>query len=71
VGEDNLIIVSTPHKLAELSRLLVDSGDQEMDRILSGKRMVLTGYRMAQRKETAAASVLYNDLSLWVLNREL
>ncbi|MDD2835251.1 MAG: ATP-NAD kinase family protein [Methanothrix sp.] len=71
VGEDNLIIVSTPHKLAELSRLLVDSGDQEMDRILAGKRMVLTGYRMAQRKETAAASVLHNDLSLWVLNREL
>jgi predicted polyphosphate/ATP-dependent NAD kinase len=57
VGEDNLIIVSTPHKLAELPRLLVDSGDQEMDRILSGKRMVLTGYRMAQMKETEAASM--------------
>jgi predicted polyphosphate/ATP-dependent NAD kinase len=56
VGEENLIIVSTPHKLAELPRLLVDSGDLEMDRILAGKRMVVTGYRMAQRKETAAAS---------------
>lgn len=56
VGEENLIIVSTPHKLAELPRLLVDSGDLEMDRILAGKRMVLTGYRMAQRKETAAAT---------------
>jgi predicted polyphosphate/ATP-dependent NAD kinase len=59
VGEENLIIVSTPHKLAELPRLLVDSGDLEMDRILAGKRMVLTGYRMAQRKETAAASALH------------
>ena len=57
IGEENLIIVSTPHKLAELPRLLVDSGDLEMDRILAGKRMVVTGYRMAQRKETAATSV--------------
>ncbi len=56
VGEENLIIVSTPHKLAELPRLLVDTGDLQMDEILAGKRMVVTGYRMAQRKETAAAS---------------
>jgi predicted polyphosphate/ATP-dependent NAD kinase len=56
VGEENLIIVSTPHKLAELPRLLVDTGDLQMDRILAGKRMVVTGYRLAQRKETAAAS---------------
>ncbi|MCX6677941.1 MAG: ATP-NAD kinase family protein [Methanothrix sp.] len=59
VGEENLIIVSTPHKLAELPQLLVDTGDQEMDRILAGKRMVVTGYRIAQRKETAAASALH------------
>ena len=50
-----MIIVSTPHKLAELSRLLVDTGDEKVDRILAGKRMVVTGYRTAQRKETAAA----------------
>ncbi len=56
VGEENLIIVSTPHKLAELPQLLVDTGDLQMDRILAGKRMVVTGYRIAQRKETAAAS---------------
>ena len=60
VGEENLIIVSTPHKLAELPQLLVDTGDLEMDRILAGKRMVVTGYRMAQRKETAAASALHD-----------
>ncbi len=59
IGEENLIIISTPHKLAELPQLLVDTGDLEMDRILAGKRMVVTGYRMAQRKETAAASALH------------
>ena len=58
IGVENLIIVSTPHKLAELPQLLVDTGDLEMDRILAGKRMVVTGYRLAQRKETAAASAL-------------
>ena len=58
VGEENLIIISTPHKLAELPRLLVDTGDEKMDRILAGKRMVVTGYRIAQRKETVAASAL-------------
>jgi predicted polyphosphate/ATP-dependent NAD kinase len=59
IGEENLIIVSTPHKLAELPQLLVDTGDLEMDRILAGKRMVVTGYRIAQRKKTAAASALH------------
>ena len=58
VGTENLIIVSTPHKLAELSHLLVDTGDPDMDRSLSGKRLVVTGYRIAQRKETLAASML-------------
>ena len=37
VGAENLIIVSTPHKLAELSHLLVDTGDPDLDRNLSGK----------------------------------
>jgi len=59
VGVENLIIVCTPHKLAELPQLLVDTGDLQMDRILAGKRMVVTGYRMAQRKETVAASALH------------
>ena len=58
VGPENLIIVSTPHKLAELSHLLVDTGDRDLDRSLSGKRLVVTGYRIAQRKETLAASML-------------
>lgn len=58
VGAENLIIVSTPHKLAELSHLLVDTGDPDLDRELSGNRLVVTGYRMAQRKDTLAASTL-------------
>lgn len=61
VGQDNLIIVSTPHKLAELPQLLVDTGDQEMDGILAGKRLVVTGYRIAQRKETAGASAPFKS----------
>ncbi|MCK9566823.1 MAG: ATP-NAD kinase family protein, partial [Methanothrix sp.] len=56
VGEENLIIVSTPHKLSELQQLLVDTGDELMDTTLAGKRMVVTGYRVAQRKNTMAAS---------------
>jgi len=58
VGEENLIVISTPHKLAELSRLIVDTGDELMDRRIAGKRLVVTGYRSAQRKETAAAATI-------------
>lgn len=56
VGAENLIIVSTPHKLAELSHLLVYAGDPELDRTFSGRMLVVTGYRMAQRKVVKAAS---------------
>lgn len=56
VGPENLIIVSTPHKLAELPHLLVYTGDPELDRALSGRRRVVTGYRMAQFKDVKAAS---------------
>ena len=54
-GIENLIIVSTPHKLAQLQNLLVDTGDRELDRILSGRRQVVTGYRTAQLKDVKAA----------------
>ncbi len=57
-GVDSLIIVSTPHKLAELECMLVYTGDSELDRMLAGRRLVVTGYRMAQRKELRAASDL-------------
>jgi len=57
-GLESLIIVATPHKLAELSHLLVDTGDQELDRLLAGRRQVVSGYRIAQIKELKAASDL-------------
>jgi predicted polyphosphate/ATP-dependent NAD kinase len=56
VGAENLIIISTPHKLSELPQLLVYTGDAELDRALAGRMLVVTGYRMAQRKEVRAAS---------------
>jgi predicted polyphosphate/ATP-dependent NAD kinase len=55
VGEENLIIVSTPHKLSELDHLLVYAGDADLDRSIAGRRLVVTGYRMAQRKDIMAA----------------
>jgi len=46
VGRDNVIVVATPEKLASLrgAPLLVDSGDEEVDRMLSGYIRVVTGY---------------------------
>ncbi|MCJ7445405.1 MAG: ATP-NAD kinase family protein [Methanotrichaceae archaeon] len=56
IGTENLIIVSTPHKLNELTQLLVYTSDHELDKTLSGKRQVVTGYRIAQLKHVKAAS---------------
>lgn len=56
VGPENLIIVATPHKLKETPRLLVDTGDSDLDELTSGKRQVICGYRIAQLKEVAASS---------------
>ncbi len=55
-----MIIISTPHKLAEIPYLLVDTGDPDLDEALAGKRQVVTGYRIAQMKETLAASRLHS-----------
>lgn len=56
VGLNRLIVIATPHKLRDLKYLLVDTGDVELDRALSGKRQVIIGYRIAQLKEVRAAS---------------
>lgn len=51
VGKENIIIIATPQKLENTPFLLVDTGDEEMDKELSGKMLVVCGYRMAQRKD--------------------
>ncbi len=55
-GPENLIIVATPHKLKETPRLLVDTGDFDLDETISGRRQVICGYRIAQLKDVVASS---------------
>ena len=46
IGKDNIIIVGAPEKLTALSgELHVDTGDPEVDEMLSGYCRVVTGYR--------------------------
>jgi predicted polyphosphate/ATP-dependent NAD kinase len=57
VSVDNILIVSTPDKLHALGSqpLLVDTGDREVDDMLSGYRMVVTGYNERAVRKLAAA----------------
>jgi len=50
VGTKNIIIVATPHKLRETPFLYVDSGDPALDAEFGDSVLVVSGYRMAQRK---------------------
>jgi len=47
VGRENIEIVATPDKLASLQGkpLLVDTGDPEVDEVLSGYHKVISGYK--------------------------
>jgi predicted polyphosphate/ATP-dependent NAD kinase len=51
VGLKNLIIVATPHKLAEIPALYIDSGDSDLDAEFGDSIQVISGYRIAQRKK--------------------
>jgi predicted polyphosphate/ATP-dependent NAD kinase len=50
-GRKNIIVVATPHKLAELPELYVDSGDPVLDAEFGSSIQVISGYRIAQRKK--------------------
>ncbi len=49
-GLSNLIVVATPGKLAGTPLLYVDSGDPALDREVGDTILVISGYRIAQRK---------------------
>jgi len=51
VGIKNLIVIATPHKLAEIQQLYIDSGDPDLDREFGDSIQVISGYRIAQRKK--------------------
>jgi predicted polyphosphate/ATP-dependent NAD kinase len=57
VGVENIIPVATPYKLSRSSSLFVDTGDAWLDRVLAGERLVICGYRMAQRKRVMSGSI--------------
>ncbi len=50
VGVENIIILATHQKLEETPVLLVDTGDVDLDALLSGERQVVCGYRLAQKR---------------------
>ncbi|KAA0002068.1 MAG: ATP-NAD kinase [Thermoplasmata archaeon] len=51
VGVENIIIVSTPHKLMHTPVLFVDTGDNELNRDIAGVKQVIVGFGLAARKE--------------------
>ncbi|HOT03582.1 MAG TPA: ATP-NAD kinase family protein [Methanolinea sp.] len=50
IGRENIIVVATPHKLAETPLVFLDSGDRELDESFGDYISVVSGYRVAQRK---------------------
>ncbi len=50
VGRENIIVVATPHKLRETPVLYMDSGDPSLDAEFGDTVLVVSGYRMAQKK---------------------
>jgi predicted polyphosphate/ATP-dependent NAD kinase len=50
VGIRNIVVVATPHKLRETPVLYVDTGEAALDAEFGDTVLVVSGYRMAQRK---------------------
>jgi predicted polyphosphate/ATP-dependent NAD kinase len=51
IGINRLIVIATPHKLAQIPYLYVDSGDAALDHEFGDSIQVISGYRIAQRKK--------------------
>jgi predicted polyphosphate/ATP-dependent NAD kinase len=56
VGRDKLIVIATPHKLAQTPYLYIDSGDAALDHEFGDSIQVISGYRIAQRKKINQSS---------------
>ena len=50
VGIKNIIVVGTPHKLRDTPTLYVDTGDTAQNAAFGSSILVISGYRMGQRK---------------------
>ncbi len=55
VGIENIMVLSTPHKLSQTPALFVDTGNMELDAKLRGKIRVITGYRMTTLRDVKGA----------------
>jgi predicted polyphosphate/ATP-dependent NAD kinase len=51
IGIKNLIVIATPHKLAQSPYLYIDTGDADLDREFGDSIQIISGYRIAQRKK--------------------
>ena len=50
IGLDNIIVVSTPSKLASTPYIIVDTGDKKLDQLFAKKEfmMIVIGYRLSR-----------------------
>lgn len=57
IGAENIIVIATPHKLAETPLLFVDTGDRELDAAFGDQISVISGYHIAQRKKIVSGTI--------------
>jgi predicted polyphosphate/ATP-dependent NAD kinase len=51
IGINKIIVIATPHKLAQSPYLYIDTGDADLDQEFGDSIQVISGYRIAQRKK--------------------